>query len=59
MTTSQGSGIGSLPKLHGHVVAQLHASMTSPRIRHAVSVAMMCLLVSYFAEPHATEPWNI
>src|SRR5215471_21209863 len=43
MTTSQGSGIGSLPKLQGHVVAQLHASIISPRIRHTVSVAMMRL----------------
>jgi hypothetical protein len=43
MTTSQGSGIGSLPKLQGHVVAQLHASMTSPRIRQTVAVDMMRL----------------
>src|SRR6516164_8582670 len=43
ITALKGTGIGSLPKLHGHVVAQLHASITSPRIRHAVSVAMMHL----------------
>jgi hypothetical protein len=44
MTTSQGRGVGSLPKLHGHVVAQLHASITSPRMRHEVCVAMTHLL---------------
>src|SRR5262249_54077834 len=51
MTTSQGSGIGSLPKLQGHVVAQLHASMTSPRIRHTVSVAMMRLRYQFSRGP--------
>jgi len=50
-TTSQGSGIGSLPKLQGHVVAQLHASMTSPRIRHTVSVAMMRLRYQFSRGP--------
>jgi hypothetical protein len=49
MTTSQGSGTGSLPKLQGHVVAQLHVSMTSPRIRHTVSVAMMRLPYQFSA----------
>src|SRR6516162_5027656 len=38
--TSHGSWVGSLPKLQGHEVRQLHASMTSPRIRHDVPVAM-------------------
>jgi hypothetical protein len=47
MIASQGSGIGSLPKLQGHVVAQLHASMTSPRMRHEVSAAMTRLLLQY------------
>jgi hypothetical protein len=47
MIASQGSGIGSLPKLQGHVVAQLHASMTSPRMRHEVAAAMTHLLVQY------------
>src|SRR5215831_20920307 len=37
---SHGSWVGSLPKLQGHEVRQLHASMTSPRIRHDVPVAM-------------------
>src|SRR5271157_5674405 len=47
MIASQGSGVGSLPKLQGHVVAQLHASMTSPRMRHEVSTAMTHLLVQH------------
>jgi hypothetical protein len=47
MIASHGSGIGSLPKLQGHVVAQLHASMTSPRMRHEVSAGMTHLPVQY------------
>jgi hypothetical protein len=56
MIASQGSGIGSLPKLQGHVVAQLHASMTSPRMRHEVSAGMTHLLFCIEGIVAAIEP---
>ncbi len=36
-----GTLVGTLAKLHGHAAVQLHASITSPRMRHCCCVAMI------------------